>query len=200
MIEPLEKLVDALSRLPTIGRKSAWRLALHMIDRPQEELTELAQRIGSIKSLVRTCSVCFNYSTGPTCPICASASRDQSLVCVVEKPTDVIAIERAGRYHGVYHVLGGLLSPIRGITPDRLHIGELKERVEKAPPRELILGLGGSSEAETTGYYIARILSHLPVRVTRFARGVPAGMELEYVDQITLSQALQERTDMTYTP
>jgi recombination protein RecR len=198
MIKPIEDLVEALSRLPTIGKKSAWRLALFLLERPQEELARLARCIETLKSNVVLCKQCFNYSTTETCEICASPSRDASIVCVVEKPMDVFAFEKTGTYRGHYHVLGGVLSPINGITVDKLRIAELKRRLEKNPVRELILGLGSSAEAETTCLYCARLFAHGPFKVTRLARGVPAGMELEYVDQITLDHALHERTSICY--
>lgn len=196
MVQPLETLVECLCRLPTIGRKSAWRLALHMVERPQEELAELARAIGTIRSSIHACPVCFAYTERERCDVCSSGSRDRALVCVVEKPTDVFTIERAGRYRGVYHVLGGVLSPIDGITPDRIRIRELVARVEKGDVRELILGLGGSADAETTELYLARVLRGRPLKITRFARGLPAGSELEYIDQVTLTQALQERIEV----
>jgi recombination protein RecR len=198
MVQALEKLVDALSRLPTIGRKSAWRLALHLVERPAEELAELARAIGTLKQSVVVCRECFNYADSPVCAICSSPSRDTGVICVVEKPTDVLAIEKAGRYRGMYHVLGGHLSPINGITAEKLTIAQLKKRVEDKKPREIILGLGGSGDAETTALYISRILAGNSARVTRLARGLPAGLELEHIDQITLTQAMQERTEIKY--
>jgi recombination protein RecR len=198
MLKPLEDLVDALCRLPTIGRKSAWRLALHLVERPVEEVEQLAVALRAVKSSIKICQRCFNYSESELCEVCASASRDTSILCVVEKPTDLFTIENSGRYRGVYHVLGGVLSPINGITADKLHVAELLRRVDAEKPRELILGLGGSADAETTCLYIARLLKDHTVRLTRLARGLPAGMELEYVDQITLIQSLNERTELRY--
>jgi recombination protein RecR len=198
MIKPIEDLAEALSRLPTIGKKSAWRLALFLLERPQEELARLAECIETLKSNVVLCKQCFNYSTTEICGICSSPTRDASIVCVVEKPMDVFAFEKTGTYRGHYHVLGGVLSPINGITVDKLRIGELRQRLEKKQVRELILGLGSSAEAETTCLYCARLFAHGPFKVTRLARGVPAGMELEYVDQITLDHALHERTSISY--
>jgi recombination protein RecR len=196
MVNALERLVDCFSRLPTIGRKSAWRLALHLMERPEEEVAELALAIGTIKKLVHLCPECFSYTEGERCDICVDGRRDRSVVCVVEKPTDVFTIERAGRYRGVYHVLGGVLSPIDGVTPDRLRIEELGQRLDKGEIRELILGLGGSADAETTELYLARVFGPRQLRITRFARGLPAGTELDYIDQLTLTQALQERIEV----
>lgn len=198
MVKPLEELVEALSRLPTIGRKSAWRLALYLVERGDEEVRELARCIGSLKERVTLCRRCYNYSEGELCDVCSSPSRDASTICVVEKPVDIFTIEKAGRYRGVYHVLGGVLSPIDGVTADKLHIGELIRRVETEKLSEVILGLGASADAETTMLYLARLLGATGVRVTRLARGLPAGMELEYVDQLTLAQALNERTALRY--
>jgi recombination protein RecR len=198
MIKPLEDLVDALSRLPTIGKKSAWRLALHLLERPSEELNHLSGCIASLKSSITLCKKCFNYSTTEVCETCLSPMRDASLLCVVEKPMDVFAFEKSGMYRGHYLVLGGVLSPLNGVTADKLRIAQLKDRLQREPVRELILGLGSSAEAETTCVYLARLFSHGSYRITRLARGVPAGIELEYVDQITLDNALHERTDISY--
>jgi recombination protein RecR len=199
MIKPLEDLVKELCLLPTIGKKSAWRMVMHLLERPQDDLARLSQCIASLKSSVTLCKQCFNYSCAPVCDICNSVSRDSTILCVVEKPMDVFAFEKSGVFRGRYHVLGGVLSPINGITADKLHIAQLKERLaHSGAVRELILGLGSSAEAESTCLYLARIFVHGSFRVTRLARGVPAGMELEYVDQITLDHALHERTEMTY--
>lgn len=198
MIEPLEKLIEVLTGLPSIGRKSAWRLALHLLERPEEEVARLSAAILDARKKIVKCRRCFTYSDTELCSICSSGARDQTLICVVEKASDVFAIEKAGRYRGAYHVLGGALSPLAGVTPDKLRIAELKERITSGHPVELIIGLGGSAEAETTAVYLARLFKNSGIRITRLARGMPAGMELEYVDQITLSQALNERTDIQY--
>lgn len=198
MLKPLEELTDALNRLPTIGKKSAWRLALHLLEGDREQVVHLADCIGTIKDKVCVCKKCFNYSESELCTICSSPSRNHSIICVVERPLDLFTFERSGRYHGIYHVLGGVLSPIDGITSEKLRIAELQARVEKERPQELILGLGAGADAETTSLYLARLFSNKPVRITRLARGLPAGMELEYVDQVTLNQALNERTEIHY--
>jgi recombination protein RecR len=198
MIPQLENLVEALSRLPTIGRKSAWRLALYLMEQPESESLHLASMLTNARTLLRHCSRCYNYSEEELCSICSSERRDQSCICVVEKAVDVFAIERGGRYQGIYHILGGVLSPLNGVTVDKLRISELVQRIRSERPSEIIIGLGGSADAETTSLYFARLFRDEPVRCTRLARGLPAGMELEYVDQITLSQALNERTDMHY--
>ncbi|MBN1308151.1 MAG: recombination protein RecR [Chitinispirillaceae bacterium] len=198
MIGPLEDLVEALCRLPTIGRKSAWRLALYLMEQPQSEAARLAAVITEARTRLRQCARCFNYSENELCTICASPTRECGCICVVEKPVDVLAIERGGRYRGCYHVLGGVLSPLNGVTIDKLRIAELGQRIRTEHPEEIIIGLGGSADAETTALYLARLFKDQPVRVTRLARGLPAGMELEFADQITLTQALHERTDMRY--
>jgi recombination protein RecR len=198
MIKPLDTLIDLLTGLPSIGRKSAWRLALHLLERPEEEVARLSAAILDARKQIVLCKRCFMYSAGELCPVCSSATRDQALICVVEKPPDVFAVEKAGRYRGTYHVLGGALSPLAGVAPDKLRIAELQRRIADEHPRELIIGLGGSAEAETTAMYLARFFKNSGLRITRLARGMPAGMELEYVDQITLGQALNERTDVNY--
>lgn len=198
MSEPIEELIDALCRLPTIGRKSAWRLALHLMEQPEEEAVSLGEKIIEVRKKLTRCKVCFNFSENELCSICSSSGRDQSNICIVEKPADIFAIEKSGRYRGVYHVLGGVLSPLNGITVDKLRFAELTARVDSGLPRELIIALGGSADAETTSLYIARIFRQKNIRVTRLARGLPAGMELEFADQITLGQALNERIDINY--
>ncbi len=198
MIAPLENLVDALSTLPSIGKKSAWRLAVFLLEQSDEEVSHLAQCIRELKEKTVICRQCFNYSESELCPICSSTSRNQSVICVVEKPMDILTLEKSGRYRGLYHVLGGVLSPINGVTAETLNIAELKERIASEKPDELIIGLGGSADAETTSLYLSRIFAPGGLRITRFARGLPAGTELEYVDQLTLSQALHERVDIHY--
>ncbi|MBN1131401.1 MAG: recombination protein RecR [Chitinispirillaceae bacterium] len=198
MIPSLERLIDLLTTLPTIGRKSAWRLALHLLERPADEVSAIAQAILDMRNNIVRCRRCFMYSEKELCEICSSARREQSIICVVERSHDIFAIEKIGRFRGVYHVLGGVLSPLSGITPDKLKIPELDRRIKEEKPTELIIGLGGSAEAEATALYLARHFKSAGLRVTRLARGLPAGMELEYVDQITLGQALNERTDIHY--
>jgi len=198
MIASLEKLVDVLTTLPAIGRKSAWRLALHLLERPADQVSEIAQAILDVRSKIVKCRRCFMYSETEVCEICSSARRDQSLICVVEKSHDIFAIEKIGRFRGIYHVLGGALSPLSGITPDKLRIPELVQRIKDEKPSEIIIGFGGSAEAETTALYLAKLVKNSGIRITRLARGLPAGTELEYVDQITLGQALNERTDIHY--
>jgi recombination protein RecR len=198
MIGPLDDLVEALCRLPTIGRKSAWRLALFLMERPLSEATRLAEAITAARSRLRQCIRCFNYSEDELCSVCTSPTRETDCICVVEKAVDVFAIERGGKYRGLYHVLGGVLAPLNGVTVDKLHIAELGRRIHEEHPHEIIIGLGGSADAETTALYLGRLFKDEPVRITRLARGLPAGMELEFADQITLTHAFHERTDMHY--
>lgn len=198
MIEPLEELIALLATLPAIGRKSATRLALHLIERPEAEVASLAQALVDARRRIGKCKRCFTYSETELCEICASPKRDHTIVCVVEKPSDVLAIEKSGRYRGTYHVLGGALSPLGGVTPDMLRIRELDERISAERPAEVIIALGGSAEAESTSHYLGRLLGKSGVRITRIAHGVPAGMDIEFVDQVTLGQALNERSDIRY--
>lgn len=196
MIKALEELVNELAKLPAIGKKSAWRLAVHLLERNDEDVDRLSRAIGEIKSRVHFCEECFGYSEDVTCSICSNINREKKLICIVEKAMDVFTFEKSGGYKGVYHVLGGVISPINGMTPDKLNIEELLQRIEKHKPNEIIIGLGGSSESETTAVYLSRILSDKDIKITRLARGLPAGMDLEYVDQLTLSRAINERTGL----
>ncbi len=198
MTPSIERAVEALRRLPAVGNKSAWRIIHYLLESPCEETRHLAHSINTMGESVRRCSKCYNYSEEEKCTICAAQNRNPRLICVVEKPVDVYTLEQSHQYKGVYHVLGGVLSPINGMTSDRLRISQLLERIDSDRPEEIILGLGGSAEAETTVTYLLRLLSSKEVRVTRFSRGLPAGFSLEYVDQLTISQALAERTEVAY--
>lgn len=205
----VEALVEQLMRLPTVGRKTAQRLAAYILKMPREEVEALAQALLAVKERVRQCAICFNVTDEEICAICRSPRRDHTTICVVEEPSDVLALERTGEYRGVYHVLGGVISPLDGIGPDDLRIRELVTRV--APinddpqcaarypggciPRvqEVILALNPNVEGDTTAYYLAQLLKPLGVRVTRIARGLPIGGDLEYADEATLSRALEGR-------
>lgn len=196
-------------RLPTVGRKTAQRLAAYILKMPREEVEALAQALLAVKERVRQCAICFNVTDEEVCAICRSPRRDHATICVVEEPSDVLALERTGEYRGVYHVLGGVISPLDGIGPDDLRIRELVARVaptngdpERAAlypegriPRvqEVILALNPNVEGDTTAYYLAQLLKPLGVRVTRIARGLPIGGDLEYADEATLSRALEGR-------
>ena len=191
----LENAVTELSRLPGIGRKTALRLALHLLRREPREAAALGGAIIDMREGIRYCRVCHNISQDEICPICSSMSRDSRTVCVVENVKDVMSIENTGEYHGVYHVLGGLISPIDGIGPDALEIASLVERVTDGGVDEVILALSATMEGDTTNFYIYRRLSQCgDVRVTQLARGVSVGNEIEYTDEITLGRSLLNRT------
>lgn len=194
----MARLIEALMRLPGIGPKSASRLAYYLLRAPEAVSLELAQALQELKASTRLCSVCFNITETDPCPICSDPSRDHSVVCVVEEPLDVAAIERAKAYRGVYHVLHGVLSPINGVGPDDLKINELVARIQRAqqtstPIREVILATNPTVEGEMTAAFLQRKLSGLSVTLTRLARGLPVGGDLEYADEITLSRALEGR-------
>jgi len=191
----LKQLIDNLARLPGIGRKSAERLALHILKAPHREADLLAGSIAEVKRRVRLCRRCFALSESDHCPICANTARDQSRICVVEKPADMAAIETSGGYSGTYHILQGALSPMDDIGPDDLRIAELLNRVKTEGPVEVILATGTNVEGEATAAYIAEKLHLLSVRVTRIASGVPMGGDLKYVDQVTLKRAMETRHD-----
>ena len=191
----LENAVTELSRLPGIGRKTALRLALHLLRRETREAAALGRAIIDMREGIRYCRVCHNISQDEICPICSSMSRDSRTVCVVENVKDVMSIENPGEYHGVYHVLGGLISPIDGIGPDALEIASLVERVTDGGVDEVILALSATMEGDTTNFYIyRRLLQCGDVRVTQLARGVSVGNEIEYTDEITLGRSLLNRT------
>lgn len=192
----LENAVTSLSRLPGVGRKTALRFALHLLRRDENEAVSIGEAIINLRRNIRYCSVCHNISEEPVCPVCASPKRRRSLVCVVESVRDVMCIEATGRYDGVYHVLGGLISPIDGIGPDSLEIASLIERVRAGGVEELILATGATVEADTTDFYIYRMLQRCgaDVKVTQLARGVAVGNEIEYTDEATLARSLVNRT------
>lgn len=192
----LENLITQLSGLPSIGRKTAQRLAYHLLAREAAAVEALARALSEAKARIHPCSVCGNYTEREVCAICSSSRRNQSLICVVEKPSDILAFERSGSYQGVYHVLGGGLSPLDGIGPDELNLARLWERSEGVPGGgevELILALSTNAEGEATASYIAQRLQGRSVRISRLARGIPVGSELEYVDELTVQRALEGR-------
>ena len=195
---PLERLVLALERLPGIGPKTASRLAFYLLRSPDELSQELAAALQNLKSSIGQCSVCFNFTLSgrSQCEICANPERDAGLICVVEEALDVLALERTAGYHGRYHVLHGALSPIEGIGPEDLKIRQLIERVKTEAVREVILATNPSMEGEATALYLNQQLQPLGVKVTRLARGLPMGGDLEYADQTTLLRALSGRQEM----
>ena len=218
--EAVEALVEQLSKLPTIGRKTAQRLAAYVLKMPREEVVEIAKALVGAKDRVKICQVCFNVADGSPCAICASARRDRSIVCVVEESSDVFALERTGDFRGLYHVLGGVISPLDGIGPNDLRIRELVGRVagkpirtgeptggdgavaepaetyEPEPVEEVILAMNPNVEGDTTAVYIGGLLDVFDVKVTRIARGLPIGGDLEFADEATLSRALEARGEL----
>lgn len=192
---PVIRLIRDLSKLPSIGEKTAARLALHILRAPRQEAEELATAIRELKDKVRLCSVCFALSEKNVCRICSDPTRDSSVLCVVEQPADMTSIEKSGVFKGHYHVLQGVLSPMDGVGPDAIRIRELLQRIDRSAIREIILATGTSVEGEATAAYLAQRLAGRPLRVTRIAAGVPMGGDLKYVDQVTLRKALETRHD-----
>ena len=192
----MENLIDGFASLPGIGRKSAQRLAFHVLSLPQEEAERFANAVLEAKKSVHTCPVCQNLTDGELCSVCASDSRDKTTICVVSEPRDVLSIERSREYHGVYHVLHGALSPMNRVGPDDLRIRELLERVAQGGVEEVILATNPDTEGDATAMYIARLLKPFDVKVTRLAYGVPVGSNLEFADDATLLRALEGRRDM----
>jgi recombination protein RecR len=195
---PIQDLINALSRLPGIGPKTASRLTFYLLHAPEDLARDLAQALQTLKSGTAYCPICYNITTAgrDMCEVCASLERQAGLICVVEEPLDVIALERTGGYQGRYHVLHGALSPIEGIGPDDLKIHELLERVRAGQVQEVILATNPSMEGDATAMYLAQQLARLGVRITRLARGLPVGGDLEYADQSTLLRALSGRQEM----
>jgi recombination protein RecR len=197
LIEPVAKLIEAFNRLPGIGPKTAQRLTYHLLRAPDAEARALASALVAVREEVVFCDRCFNISDAPLCPICRDPGRDQARMCVVEEPLDVLAIERTGEFRGVYHVLNGAISPIDGVGPDRLKIRELLDRVDEAaqasPFIEVILATNPTLEGEATAMYLDERLAGKVGSVTRIARGIPVGGDLEYADEVTLIRALQGR-------
>ena len=192
---PLARLTAELSRLPGIGRRTAQRLAFHILRADDEEVRNLAQALVEVKERVGLCEVCFNLSEGPRCRICEDAGRDSSVICVVEEPADVIPLERTHEYRGLYHVLGGALSPIDGIDEEDLKIAELVDRVRAGGVDEVILATNPTTTGEATAMRIGELLSD-SVRVTRLASGLPVGADLEHADEVTLGKAMAGRQDL----
>ena len=190
----LETAVTELSRLPGVGRKTALRLALHILRQDESAGVALGEAIINMRRGVKYCTVCHNISESEICPICSSPLRDKSTVCVVESVKDVMIFENTRQYRGLYHVLGGVISPMDGIGPDQLQISSLIERVKSGEINEVILALSATMEGETTNFYIYRQLGTLPVKITQLARGVSVGNEIEYTDEITLGRSLLNRT------
>lgn len=192
----LQRLLDELGRLPGIGPKSAQRIAYHLLEADAEEARRLATAILEVKEQVHFCPVCFSYATRDTCDVCSDASRDRTTICVVSEPRDVSAIERTGSYHGLYHVLGGVISPMDKIGPEQLHVKELLARLASGEVQEVILATNPDVEGETTATYLSRIIRPLGARVSRLASGLPVGGDLEYADEVTLGRAIEARREV----
>lgn len=194
--ESVTRLIEEFSRLPGIGPKTASRLTFYLLRAPKEQAEALARAIGELREKTVYCSICFNIAEESPCPICRDEGRDRSIICVVEEPLDVLAIERTGEYNGLYHVLHGAISPVEGIGPEDLKIRELLERLRTEPVREVILATNPSLEGEATAMYLHRQIAPLGIKVTRLARGLPVGGDLEYADEVTLARALEGRREM----
>jgi recombination protein RecR len=193
LARPLGRLIEELSKLPGVGPKTAQRLAYHILRASPADAEALAAAVRSVKTDLRYCGICFNIAESDPCALCASDERDHAVVCVVEEPLDVLAIERTGQFKGVYHVLHGAIDPVNGVRPDDLRIRELRDRVAKGGVEELILCTNPNLQGEATAMYIAQALSGSATRVTRLARGLPIGGDLEYADELTVSRALEGR-------
>ncbi len=194
--EPVTKLVEAFSRLPGIGPKTASRLTYYLLRAPEDFSLGLATALTNLKAQTQFCSSCYNITVEDPCPICSSQERESDTIAVVEEPLDLMAIERTGIYQGRYHVLHGAISPVSGIGPDDLKIRELVQRVEQGATQEVIIATNPGMEGDATAMYLQRELASLPVKVTRLARGLPTGGDLEYVDSVTLMRALQGRSEL----
>ncbi len=194
--EPVARLIEAFQRLPGIGPRTAQRLTFYLLKRSADEVRELADALVAVKSSIWHCRQCFNVTDSDPCRICADPARDARLLCIVEEPNDLLAMERTGEFHGRYHVLLGALSPLDGIGPDDLKVRELFDRLAREPVEEIILATNPNVEGEATAIYLSKLLKPYNVRLTRIARGLPVGGDLEYADQVTLSKALEGRREM----
>lgn len=191
--EPLQIAIDELSKLPTIGKKTAQRLAMYLLKSDKIEVENLTRALGDLKSKIRFCNSCFNLSVEELCDVCRNPKRDHSLICVVEEASDVIAVEKTNEYNGLYHVLGGVLSPLSGTGAESLKIKELIKRLETRDVKEVILALNPDTEGETTSLYLARLIKPLGIKVSRIARGIPVGGDLEFTDEATIGRAVISR-------
>ncbi len=192
----IQRLLDEFERLPGIGPKSAQRIVFWILNRETDEALALARAIEEVKKTVHFCPTCFNYAEGENCNICEDVRRDHSTICVVCEPRDITAIERTHGYSGVYHVLGGAISPMDGIAPDDLHIKELLARIDSQDIREVIMATNPNVEGEATAIYLAKLIKPLGVKITKLASGLPVGGDLEFADEITLGHAIEERREM----
>ena len=193
---PIARLLEELERLPGIGPKSAQRIAYWLLTAESADAERLAHAITEVKRTIHFCPVCFNFAEGDLCSVCADSGRDLTKVCVVEEPRDLVAVDRTGEFHGVYHVLQGAISPIDGIGPERLRVRELIDRVGEGTITEVVIATNPNVEGETTALYLARLIKPLGITVTRIASGLPVGGDLEYADEVTLGRALEARREM----
>jgi recombination protein RecR len=193
--ESLESVIEHLSRMPTIGRKTAQRLALFLLKQPREEVVAMAKALVDMKDRIAYCSVCQNITEKDPCAICSSTKRDRHVICVVEEPSDVLAVEKTNDFQGLYHVLGGVINPLEGVGPEELKVRELLARIGDGV-EEVILALNPNVEGEMTTLYLAKMLKPLGVKVTRIARGIPLGSSLEFIDDATISRALEGRINV----
>jgi recombination protein RecR len=193
---PVQELIDELGRLPGVGPKSAQRIAYHLLKLPAEDALRLARSISEAKARITFCTRCFNIAEGDECELCADSERDATVVCVVEEPRDIVAVEKTHEYRGRYHVLQGAISPIEGIGPEQLRVKELLTRIDAEGITEVIVCTNPNIEGEATAMYLARLLKPLGVKVTRIASGLPVGGDLEYADELTLGRALEGRREM----
>ena len=189
----MSKLIQALKKMPGLGPKSAERIAFHILRLPHQEAKALAYSILKVKESIKFCKICANLSEEDSCAICSNPQRDKSIICVIEQPTDIIAIEKSNAFNGLYHVLGGALSPLDGVGPENLRIRELIARIRTTKAKEIIIATDSDSEGETTALYLSRLLKKEKINVTRIAYGLPMGSNLEYADQVTLAKALKGR-------
>lgn len=195
-VAPLEKLIEQFEKLPGIGSKTAQRLAFYVLNLPKDEAKEFSNSILEAHEKIRYCKICCNITDGEVCSLCGSDGRDKSTICVVEDPRDVIAFERLGEYNGTYHVLHGVISPLSGIGPEEIRIKELLSRIKNVDVKEVIMATNPTVEGEATAMYISRLLRPMNIKVTRLAYGIPVGGNLEYADEITLSRALDGRSEI----
>lgn len=194
--EPITELLAALNTLPGIGPRSAERLALHLVQSEPGAVKQLAQAILHARERIQTCPICVGLTEHIPCTICTDSRRDASLVCIVERPVDIISVEKSGTFHGKFHVLGGKISPLNGVEPEDLRIADLEKRLGTEPIKEVILALGTDVEGDATSYYLAKRLSPKGVKVTRIAHGLPAGSGLEFADELTLTHAMEGRREL----
>ena len=196
LAEPMARLIEELKRLPGIGQKSAQRLAFHLLRAPREDAERLTQAVLDVKDRMRLCASCHNISDGELCNICSASNRDQKVLCVVEEPRNILVIEKTRQFNGLYHVLHGTLSPLRGVGPEQLKVKSLLERLERGTIEEAIIATNPTVEGEATAVYLSRLLKPLGVKVTRIGMGIPVGSDLDYVDEVTMLKSIEGRREI----